>query len=925
MFQRTKICTGLLFAFGGLMSAGAYAQDASSESIQRVEITGSSIKRVDAETALPVQTISREDIAKLGVSTPEQLLATISATSAVGGTNTAEGAGTSTYGLATVSLRGLGANRTLVLLNGRRLANYATDGTAVDINSIPLASIERVEVLKDGASGVYGSDAIAGVVNFITRKDFKGVELSAYYGRPTAAGGGASNKGSLTAGFGDYNTDHYNLLASFEFGKDTAIYGRQRSYAKNAWDNGGAFDYPATGSGRIYTPSNVNQALTGLTPVKSLGDPNSPGNCAAEGSAYDPNDGLCFFNSSPFVPLTPDVKRVNGSINFRAKINDDNDFYLEGFAANAKTVTTEQPSPYKNAFLITDSLFAAQGVVPDILMNPTNPAYPLAFLQAYDTAHGTHIAGQQISVAYRAFEGGGRVHTDNSTLYHLSTGFTGTLGGFDYDAAYGHNTSNVSETTQAGYQSQIALVKLLSGNDAFNPFTATQTPALAKQIAATNYVGPMINSTLSADSIDGKLSRELMTLPGGPLTLAAGFSLRKETLNLQPSAAYMSGDISGYGGQVLPLNVTRNTHSVFAEVDAPILKLLDIDLSVRNDHYPNASSTNPKLSLAFTPISQVKLRGSYGTGFREPSLPELYNPDTLVTTAQFANPFPGSGGTTGQYPQTIGGNANLKPEKSKQFTLGTVLEPMKGVSATIDFYHIRVTNEVTTLDPQFIVLQAAAGVAAYQQLIACDDKALGQAGTCPQGNITNILATNINAGSVETQGFDIDLNWKSAKSSLGQFGVDLNGTLTSKYKQVLPDGTIQEDVGHSVDADGNPLNAVAAGGVLFRWKHVLTGSWDFGSYGLTLTQNYQSGYKDAARADAEDAGDAVKHGSFQTWDLQGQYTGVKNVTLRVGARNIMNKLPPTAINLGQYFQTGYDPSYYDPHGRFVYGSVTYKF
>ena len=922
MFQRTKICSGLLLAFGSGMLAvapGAFAQDTT---VQRVEITGSSIKRVDAETALPVQVVTREAIDKLGVTNTEQLFATISANSQVGANTTAQGAGASTYGESAISLRGLGQNRTLVLVNGRRLANYATDGTAVDINSIPLAIIERVEILKDGASGVYGSDAVAGVVNFITRKNFKGVEVSAYAGTPTEKGGGQSTKGSILFGFGDMDKDHYTAMASLDIAKESAIYGRTRSYANRAWDNGGLFDVSATPSGNLIV------GTTGSSP--GIGNPLSPDNCAANGSGYDANLGTCRFNSSPFVPLLPDVNRVNAAATLRARVNDNNDFFIEGFLSNNKTVTTEQYSPYNNSFLSTDFAFATKGITPAIVMNPTNPAYQsvvLPYLQAYDAAHGTTLAGGPISVSYRAVDGGPRVHTDNSTLLHLATGFEGSLFGLDYDAVYSHNTSTVKETTQSGYQTQTALVQLLSGNDAFNPFVEHQSAALAKQIAATNYVGPMISSTLSTDAIDAKVSRSLATLPGGDLTGAFGVSFRKEQLDLSPSAAYMSGDVSGYGGQVLPLNATRNSHSVFAEIDAPIFKSLEADLSVRNDHYPNASTTNPKVSLSYTPLSEVKLRGSYGKGFREASLPELYNPQTVGTTATFkdpkclADPRYAANPTVcnGQWNQTLGGNPDLAPEKSKQYSFGLVLEPIKNMSATVDYYHIKVNNLVTTLGAQFLVDQESDGVPGYAGLVTRDPTT---------GLITNIENVNLNAGSVETAGIDFDLNWKSSKSSLGQFGVNFNGTWMLKYDETLPDGTVQPSVGATLTPDGTPLAAVEAGGILFRWKHSLTGSWEYGNFGLQLTQNFQSKYLDSSRADCStdiECATPVKQKSFQTWDLQGAFSGFQNLTLRLGVKNVFDRKPPAAVTLGQYFQVGYDPTYYDPHGRFVYASGTYRF
>ncbi len=925
MFQRTKICTGLLIAFG---SIAAHAQNAApSDQVQRVEITGSSIKRVDAETALPVQTISREQIDTLGVTTTEQLLANVSANSMVGGTTTNQNAGAATYGLATASLRGLGSNRTLILVNGRRLANYATDGKSVDINSIPLAAIERVEVLKDGASGVYGSDAVAGVINFILRKDFKGVEVTAYFGKPTEAGGGKSAKGSLMLGFGDLSTDHFNLSGSVDFSHDTAIYGRQRSYGNRSWDDGGAFEQSATPSGaiRTYDPGTTPGVLR--SQGSALGNPLDGGatpannNCAANNSAFDPNAATCRFNSSPYVPLTPDISRVNGSLNLRARINDANDFFAEGFISNTKTVVNEQPSPYSASFLATDSLFAIKHVDPVIVLNPTNPAYQQYVVPYVPAAQ----VGKPVTVSYRAFDGGNRIHTDDATQFHLATGLEGSLAGFDYEAVYSHDSSTVGESTQSGYQNQVQLVQLLSGNDAFNPFAAQQTPALAAAIKATNYDGPIINSTLSMDAINLKGSRDLMALPGGELTVAAGVSFRKENLNLQPSAAYSSGDVSGYGGAVKPLDHSRNSSSYFAEIYAPIFKQFDADLSVRHDRYPNADSTNPKLSVSFTPIQQIKFRGSVGTGFREASLPELYAPQVLATTANLTDPLkidPVTGKKlVGQFTQLTGGNPDLSPEKSKQFSLGVVLEPVKRLSATVDFFHIRVDHEITTLDPAFIVLEASQNNPAYTNLVQRD------AG----GNITKITSTNLNAGSVMTSGVDVDVDWKSDRSSLGVFGINMNGTYTHKYAETLPDGTVQQSVGNTVMPDNSPLNAISAGGLIFKWRHVLQGNWSYGPYELALTQNYQSSYNDAERADLYAAADdpttvpKVHIKAFQTFDLQGAFTGIKNMTLRLGVKNFTDRKPPVSIGNGEYFQVGYDPSYFDPHGRFVYGSASYKF
>jgi iron complex outermembrane receptor protein len=224
MFRRTKVCSAVLVAFGGTLALGA-APAFGQQTLDRVEITGSSIKRIDVEGSLPVQTVTREDIERSGVTSTEQLLQSITAASSAGGTANATGAGSSTYGLATISLHGLGEERTLVLVNGRRLAIFANPSVAaVNVNVIPLAAIERVEVVKDGASGVYGSDAIAGVVNFILKKDYQGLELNVSTGTPTRDGGGQNHGVSVVGGIGNLQKDRYTLTFSASLEKDFPLF-----------------------------------------------------------------------------------------------------------------------------------------------------------------------------------------------------------------------------------------------------------------------------------------------------------------------------------------------------------------------------------------------------------------------------------------------------------------------------------------------------------------------------------------------------------------------------------------------------------------------------------------------------------------------------------------------------------------------------
>ena len=913
---RLMFSGSVVLGLGALQAAQAQtASDAPAPAIQRVEITGSSIKRAQSEGALPVQTVTHEDIAKLGVTNTEELLSSITANTAVGGVTTASGVGSSTYGLASASLRGIGASKTLILVNGRRLANYATDGTAVDINSIPLAAVDHVELLKDGASGVYGSDAIGGVINFILRNNVNGVEVTGY-GSGTKDGGGVSKKASIIGGWGDFDTDRYNITVAADLSKDTNIYGSQRSYAGNSWNNNGLRDQSATPSGNLSTFDPATTANSGgviphsLNSLgKGLGNPLTEANCGANGSTWNAVEGTCRFNSAPYVGLLPQVERANVSASFRFKLNENNEFFIEGFHSQQKTNNNAQPSPYNASFLSTDSAFGPANVYPAIVMSPTSPYYPSAYLAAN---HPDQL-GKPVTVSYRAFDAGNRSTEDMAKQSHLVLGMRGVVKGFDYDVAYTHNSSDVSESTQQGYSNQVALIKLLSNNPAFNPWTMHQSPELAQQIYATNYVGSMIHSTLTNDALTARISGDLYQLPAGMAKFALGGSITDEKLDLSPSAAYQSGDVSGYGGSVLPLSASRSYQALFGELNVPILKNLESDLALRTDRYPNATSTNPKISFRYQPLSQLLVRASYGRGFRVAALPELNNPQTLGTSSTFVDPVTG---TSGQFNVLAGGNPNLKPEKSEQSSLGFVIDPMPGLSVAIDYWKINVNNLVTTLSPEFVAEQAAAGNPLYTGLVTRDSAQ----------NITQITSTNLNAGSLKTEGIDVDARWTIAKTAnYGTFATRLNGTYTTKYDLTLPDGTVQPSIAHSITADGSPLNAVANGGIIFRWKHQLAFDWKFQKWGVNLTQNFQSGYYDAARADSATGTDAVHVGAFSTWDAQGAYSGFKNLQLRAGVKNLFNRKPPEVITLGNYFQGGYDPSYYDAHGATGYVSATYSF
>ena len=914
--------------------------------LEKVEITGSSIKRVEAETALPVEVLTRETIERLGVTNAEQLMMDITSTTGVGGLVTAQNAGQQTYGQSAVSLRGLGAQRTLVLVNGRRLANFAPSSPpSVDINAIPTSAIDRVEILQDGASSVYGSDAVAGVINVILRKNYQGFEGSGYVGTPTHPGGGQIEKLGFVTGFGDYNEDRFNWLISADAEHDNPLYGYSRSFANSSWDQA-IYDSSATPSGNVSGPWVIGVPY-GLQPnisaIASVGYGNplqATNNCASGGpqQKLDTSNAFqaagivtCRFNAAWFVPLVPDIDRVDLVSNFSFKLNASTKLYSELLYAHTRTVLQEQPSPYNPDFFTTDTAFKGSGFDPTLLILPSNPYYPSAWLKSVaGTVFGAplgglgpaalngatpNMVGQPIAVTYRAYDGGPRVHTDLADQFRLIAGINGTAGAWEYDAALMFNQSRVEEDTNDGYQLMLPLVKLLdgaqSGPNAFDPWVYPQNPTLAAQIRGTNYDGMVANSVYSTSSADGKVTRSLATLPGGSMELAVGADFVRESFDLESSGPAQLGDISGYGNPILPFSHQRLDEAAYAEIDAPFVRMLEADLSVRFDHYEaTGSATSPKISFRFQPVDQVVMRASAGKGFRAPSLVELYQPDFVGTTAII--PDPGNHNIPGQYPEEFGGNANLKPEKSTQDSIGFVIEPNKHFSFSEDYFSIRVYDAIENLSPGSVLLLALHGVSPYTSEVQRN----------PLTNTLLLVQTlNLNIGTESAAGWETNFRWRSDDYSFGRITTTLTGTYMSRFDVSQPDGTVQHSVAKTVDQFDNALTATQNGGVVMRWRHNLEALLEEHNWSASIIQHYQAGYADAT----DNLGNPHNVGSFSTYDLEYAYTAMKNVRLQLGVKNILDTPPPVIAGTGVYFQGGYDPTYYDARARFVYASLTYKF
>lgn len=932
MFKRTKISIGALLAITGVLPMIAHGQDAS----QRVEITGSAIKRVDAEGALPVTVITRAEIARSGVVSTEELLGTVASISSIGGISNATGVGSSTAGRSTASLRGLSGQRTLVLVNGRRLSEAVTGGAVggtVNINNIPLAAIERVEVLKDGASSIYGSDALAGVINFILTKEFEGVELGVSGGTPTRSGGGQTQKATVVVGFGNIATNRFNITGSLSVERESALFAKDRDFAKT----GNVAPYitaGATGQGNIegaYNPANgtpfavADEAKTGNTPGRVAGFGPSPGSgygnpLAATDKCGDINmfknltktskgAPYCTFDSPGFVGLVPKRETTNLTLNGAFRISTALELFGDVLYTENKQTQTFQPNPVRRSFLVTDDKFSKQGVSPALLISPTNPNYKIA--ADYLNANGFGaLVGQTLAITSRVFDFGQRSSSDTTQQTRVVFGARGEFLNQNYEIAYSDNKYELAGTVPAGYFSQVAYAKAVNASNEWNPWSLTQTAAFDQSIAGAKYTGSTLDGTTKAKVLDAKLTGDAFNVPGGAVSYAVGVQFRDESFQTRPSDALFSGDIAGLGGATPPVDRARKIKSLFGELVIPIVKTVEGNLAIRHDDYNDVGASDTyKASLRWQPTKSLVIRGGTGTGFRAPSLVELWLPQVVGTSAQFTDPKTKQ--TNLQVNEVSGGNPLLKPETTNQNSLGIVFSPVDAVTVALDYWQIDLKNIITTASTQEIVTRFRAGDPAYAGLVVLDGA----------NNVDQTKSINANVGSAKLSGIDVDASARFALGG-GKLDVHLNGTYFIKFDQSSPSGAVSHKVGTMVEPDGTPVLEADGGGVVLRWKHKLAGTWSTGPWAFTMIQNYYSGYRTGDRQ-IDDQPNYVPNTA--TYDLQVGYTGIKNLRLAVGAKNVFNSNPPIYVPVSNQFQAGFDISQYDPRARFVYGSVNYKF
>ncbi|MGH8799483.1 MAG: TonB-dependent receptor plug domain-containing protein [Casimicrobiaceae bacterium] len=907
--QRKKLALALVCGAGAavLTAAPAVGQTPTQQTAPpiKVEVTGSNIKRVEGEGALPVQVITRDDINRSGATTPMELLDHIAVNNSGGNVNLGQIIGAATFSNQTASLRGLGGSSTLVLVNGKRLGTFAggvSGAEGVNLSAIPLSAIERVEVLRDGASAIYGSDAIGGVINFIMRQDFSGADVTVWYGTPTRKGGGDQYNASATVGQGDLLKDRYNVFLSASYQEQKSLDQRDRDFSKTNFIPSGASPVGTT-SGQTF-PAFLYDPTTGA----GIGDPAFP-NCAPSHISFG---GRCRYDpaQTPGVESIPDTKQLNLFGTARYQLNRDWQAYATGLYSRQETEFIIQSTPLSDQIVTT----ATASGNSEIIIQPTSPFYPHTFAQE------NGVDGMPLGARYRCVVCGNRDNKDTNEAWQVVTGAKGTMWDWDFDGSFNYSENTNSEKPVSGFYLYTQIVPFL--NTGVVNLLGPNTQQALDQVHALQYTQEAFGAKLRGYGVDAKGTGEIYQLPAGPLALALGVHAFKETLTQNPSAALQIGDLIGYGGNFQIIDHSRTNWAAFGELNVPIVKTVEGDVAVRYDHYSDfGSTTNPKVSLRWQPTRSFLARASWGTGFLAPTLYQLFNPQTPGLSApglndplrcpdptQANNPDCGT-----QYTATFGGNPTLRPEKSNQTVVGAIWEPVNGFSLGADRFDIDlkdlVTNGVpiaTILDPNLI--NTYSGL--ITRAATCAPSAFVPGAPCP---ITAINQTFVNLGRTKIQGYDVDVRWASPVTRAGRFKIAVTGEYYSKYDTQQPDGSFAGFV-------SNAFQAVNTG-ITPRWKSYGALTWDYGPWSAALANTYQSEYVDVN----PDVNGNLRHvGSMSLWDVQASYKGFRNLTLTLGAKNVFDTNPPFT-NSNLTFQSGYDPSYYDARARVIYGSIEYTF
>ncbi|GGC84515.1 TonB-dependent receptor plug domain-containing protein [Undibacterium terreum] len=950
-----------ILAGSAFIAGNVHAQEAvSADKAQRVEITGSNIKRTEKEGTVAIQTISAQDIKNSGATTVLDLLKAAVPGLGTGGFNDTPNQNGFSKGVATADLRNLGSTSTLILLNGRRMTPSAFanpnngQSTLYDLNSIPISALERVEVLKDGASAIYGSDAIGGVINFITKRDYQGGEFTATAGANDDGRFGRQNINGFF-GLGDFNKDGYNVFATIDFSQRQAVskkdgvndieqglYGAINNRLTKF--NGTALANGASNSSTSAQPFFYRETLpgsaaftTGSTVVNRTNcDPanivtGTAANGVTSGTLF--NRKFCVFDTDNYAQVQGKTQDISFLTRGELKLGENASAYAE--AAMTKSdrwyvgapITINGRTPVTN-FTSTGLAAPFQAILP--IGHPDNPFTDVRAAAVY---------------RFENLSGDSQQTTKN---YRLVGGVKGTNFGIDWDTGILWNKSDVETITDGTL---------------YLPVLRQITTRSLASLAADPNISRNTLDKGSAEILqwDAKGSTEFGQLGGGAIGVAAGVEFRKEKISITPDADKAAGNIYGYANTII--DGERNVGSAFVEFRAPFTKNFEVDIAGRGDKYPDIKTNFvPKVGAKWTVNDSVAFRGGYSEGFRAPALSQV-----TPGGAQFFQPGlqdpkrcpngndPAPGADTVDCNKSVSGtggaNPNLKPETSRSYTFGVILSPTKNFDVTLDWYKVRKLGEVILTDAQFTVNHEADNPGnVVRDTNPANFLKDANGNVIPNsGPLLSVKEPWINQGATETSGIDIDLKYRSNLGEWGTLTTGLSATYVMSYRRAEQAGDVEANV---VGANGGISDWATQGGDIPRLKARFSANWtknehnvygainfvdsislmrntdgnvtypapycyygtgqpqnDF-TYSLGGLPNYSKYFKDC------------KVPTWTTFDLGYRYTGIKNLTLGLSIANLFDTKAPYDP---RYYANGYNDSLHNNTGRYFTVSANYKF
>ncbi|WP_168209798.1 TonB-dependent receptor plug domain-containing protein [Chromobacterium paludis] len=851
--MKVKILAQAIAAIGLLGSGFAHAADAADNQLERVTVVGSNIKRINKEGPSRVEVIKRDEVEQTGAKTAAEALAAITTGSDV---VLGEESNSFTAGAAQVGLRRMGSKNTLVLLNGRRIAAYgfaAFDTSFVDLNSIPLSAIDEIQVLYDGASAIYGSDAVAGVVNFKTKQNFQGVRSNATYTQ-NFAGDGASTVAGVSAGFGDIRKDKQNLLLSLDVTHSEPTYAskHEATRSKDHRRFGGTDDRPVSYFPGTYIYSQTDAHTHAM-----------PG-CQGEVSIDDRGDEACR-NDINRDMLAPRITRAGASAQYNFQINDNSTLFSE-------------LSYYQTESYFSDGSLAISGY--DHPIQPGDSAYRAGL--------GGNTAGGPLRVNRAVYDGPDGYKKTELGAWRGLIGARMTRGDWDSEVGYTYSSNQTKQTDQVLRKDKITDA---FQNGGYDPFAMWNPASVVNPLFAT--VKRDGKATLSM--LDFKMSNPtLFTLPAGAAGFAWGASLMRETANDNPDPLLVANLIEGRGAT--SASGGRSVQSVFGELSIPAAKKLELQLALRYDKYSDfGSTTNPKLAFSYQPLNEVLIRGGYTTNFKAPSLQQLhmgpsraYAPNYLQDWDRCVPLGYGPGQCKYSPELKVVSNPNLKPERSQNFSFGLVLQPTADLSASFDWYQIKQKDVIQGLDPQYIIdhEDSDPDLAA---LIERDPRNPALEAKYPglnKGRLKRITDPFVNVGKVDTSGIDTDIKYAIKLGDLGKLTFRNQNSYLLSYKQ-------SEVAGMEMTQRKNSRYYP-------NWDNRLTVEYEIGKWDTLVTAHTNARVHDVTEGNKIPSNPDTYVPSYTTYNLAITYRLNKSGKVTLGVNNLFGKDSPFSVDKNDF-------------------------